>query len=406
MPALEGIRVLDLTQMAPGAFCTMILGDLGADVIKIESPTEGRGLKTRGSPKQDDAIEKKREAAYDPLRRNKKSIVLNLKSPEGLQIFYRLSKKADVILEGFRPGVAERLKIDYQTISQLNRRIIYCSLSGYGQEGPYRNLPGHDVNYLSIGGVLDLLGYPEEAPAIPLNIVADFAGASLYGALAIMAALLAKSKTKKGQYIDISFTDGAISLVPFFSQHYLFTGEVPKRGETALHGAYPYYGVYQTKDKKYISIGCLEPFFWENLCRALGKEEYIPYCYTPEHYFVGPKDVKWQEVRSWLKDTFLTKTRDEWFDFLTKYDVPATKINTLEEAFSDPQIVQRKVVVEIEDAALGKIKQVGSPLKLSETPITIRNLSPFLGQHTREILLELGYSEEQVKGFYRQGAVA
>jgi len=406
MPALEDTRVLDLTQMAPGAFCTMILSDLGAEVIRIESPIEGRSLKTRGSPRPEDDTEKIKEAAYDPLRRNKKSIVLNLKYDAGLQIFRRLAKRSDVIVEGFRPGVAERLKIDYKTISNLNQRIVYCSLSGYGQKGPYRLLPGHDLNYLSMGGVLSLLGNPEDPPVIPLNIVADFAGAGLYGALGILAALLARDKTKKGQYVDVSYTEGAISLIPFLTQNYFLTGTVPKRGETALHGAYPYYAVYKTRDGKYISIGCLEAFFWENLCRALGKEEYIPFSFSPEHYFRAPEDGKWQEIHSWLKDTFMTKTRDEWFDFLSKKDIPVGKVYTLDEAFSDQQLIQRKTVVEIDDAIVGKVRQVGSPLKLSETPGEVRSLSPFLGQHTREILLELGYSQEQIGDLYQKGIAA
>jgi len=316
-----------------------------------------------------------------------------------------LANKSDVIVEGFRPGVAKRLKIDYETVGKLNRRIVYCSLSGYGQEGPYRDLPGHDLNYLSMSGILNLIGNPEGPPVIPLNIVADFAGASLYAALGVMAALIARSKTGKGQYIDVSFTAGAISLIPAFSQGYFLRGIVPRRGETALQGGYPYYGVYKTKDGRYISITCLEAFFWENLCRALGKEEYIPFCFSPEHYLRRSEGRKWQEIRSWLENVFLTKTRDEWFDFLSKRDIPVGKVYTLDEAFSDQQLIQRKTVVEIDDAAVGRVRQVGIPIKLSETPGKIRSLSPFFGQHTQEILLELGYSQERISDLYRKGIV-
>ena len=315
-------------------------------------------------------------------------------------------KKSDVVVEGFRPGVVERLKIDYETVAGYNKRIIYCSLSGYGQEGPYRDLSGHDITYLSTSGVLSLIGSLEGPPVVPLNIVADLAGAGQYAALGIMAALIARNKTGEGQYIDQSFTDGALSLIPTFSQSYFLNGIVPKRGESALQGAYPYYGVYETKDGKYLSIACIESFFWDNLCRVLDKDEYAAHCFSPEHYFHKPKDKKWEEVRSWLTSLFLTRTRDEWFDYLTKWDIPVAKVNTLEEALSDKQLTKRKMVVEIEHSTEGKVKQVGCPIKLSKTPATVRSLSPFFGQHTTEILSKIGLSQDRINELYADGIVA
>lgn len=395
MLALEGIKILDLAHLPPGALCTMILGDLGADVIKIEALAEagGRGIGLGVSPKGEEG---RREAAYDALNRNKKSIVLNLKSEEGRKIFHQMAESADVIVEGFRPGVVKRMGIDYETIRSFNPRIICCSLSGYGQDGPYSQLPGHDINYISIGGALNIIGTSDGPPVIPLNLVADFAGASLHGVIGIMAALLARGKTGKGQYVDVAYIDGVISLITWFASDYFSSGNVLSRGQTALHGVYPYYGVYETKDGKYISLGCIEPWFWQNLCRALDKEEYIPYHFLPEHFLGKPEGDKWAEISSYLKQAFLTRTSDEWFEFLTKQDVPIGKVYTLDEVFRDPQVLHRQMVLEKEHPTLGKVKQAGIAIKLSETPGKVRSFSPLFGEHTEAILLELGYQPTQI----------
>jgi len=398
MLALEKTRVLELTPLAPGQFCTMILGDFGAEVLKVESPGAKLGLELKGE-------ESRKEAAYFPMDRNKRSIVLNLKSQAGRQVFYRLAQQADVIVEGFRPGVVKRLGIDYDTINKLNPKIIYCSLSGYGQEGPYRDFPGHDINYISMAGVLGLIGPSEMPPVIPMNFIADFAGASLYGVIGILMALMARNETGEGQYVDVAFTDGVISLATFLSHGYFLHGAVPKRGETMLHGAYPYYGVYETKDGKYISIGCVEPHFWENLCRLIGKEEYIPYQVSLEHFLHKPEGEKWAEISSYLKQSFLTKTRDEWFELLTQNDIPAGKVYTLDEVFSDPQVLQRQMVTEIEHPTLGKIKQAGIAPKLSHTPGKVRTFTPLTGEHTEEVLRGLGFSREEIENLRQEGAI-
>jgi len=402
MLALEGVKVLDLSMLVPGAFCTMLLGDLGADVLKIEAPgvNEFRDS-SRTLPKE----EQRKAAAYYALDRNKKSIVVNLKSEAGREVFYRLSRRADVIVEGFRPGVVERLKIDYETISKLNPGIIYCSLSGYGHDGPYHTFPGHDINYIAMAGVLGLIGSGEGPPVIPLNLVADFAGAALYGALGISVALVARNKTGRGQYVDVAYMDGAISLMTWFNCGYFFDGSVLKRGESWLHGAYPYYGVYETKDGKYISIGCLEPHFWENLCRLLSKEGYVPYGFALEHTFHKPEGEKWDEVHSSLKQVFLTRTRDEWFELLIRNDVPAGKVHTPDEVFSDPQVLHRQMVIEVQHPTLGKIKQVGVAPKLCGTPGKVRSLSPLPGEDTDEVLRGLGYQQDEISDLRREGAV-
>jgi crotonobetainyl-CoA:carnitine CoA-transferase CaiB-like acyl-CoA transferase len=402
MLALEGVKILDLSMLVPGAFCTMLLGDLGADVLKIEAPGPNE---FRSSARAIPTEEQGKAAAYYALDRNKKSIVVNLKSEAGREVFYRLSRQADVIVEGFRPGVVKRLGIDYQTISKLNPGIIYCSLSGYGQDGPYHTFPGHDVNYIAMAGVLGLIGSGEGPPVIPLNLVADFAGAALYGALGISVALVARSKTGQGQYLDIAYMDGAISLMTWFNCGYFLDGSVLKRGESWLHGAYPYYGVYETRDGKYITVGCLEPHFWQNLCRLLNQEGYIPYGFALEHTFHKPEGEKWDEIHSSLKQVFLTKTRDEWFELLTRNDVPAGKVLMPDEVFSDPQVLHRQMVIEVEHPTLGKIKQVGVAPKLSDTPGKVRSPSPLRGEHTDEVLRGLGYKQEEISDLRQQGAV-
>lgn len=272
MLALHNIKILDLSYLPPGDLCTMILGDLGADVIKIEAPPEEgiRGV-VRGLLRINQT---KKEAAFDAANRNKSSIGLNLRSETGRQIFYKLAGTADVIVENFKPGTVKRLGVDYQTIKEVNPRIVYCSLSGYGQDGPYSSLPGHDINYISLAGALNLIGTAAGPPTVPPPLIADFAGASLHGAIGILAALLSREKTHEGQYVDISYTDGTIFLLSYFICNYFSSGNMFKRGESAFNGAYPYYGVYETRDGKYISLGCTEPWFWENLCRALDKPEY------------------------------------------------------------------------------------------------------------------------------------
>jgi crotonobetainyl-CoA:carnitine CoA-transferase CaiB-like acyl-CoA transferase len=405
MLALEDIRVLDLTHLVPGALCTMILADLGADVIKVGTAA---GASSRGSGVMAKltADEEKRVAAFDALNRNKRSIGLDLKSDQGREIFYKLTRTADVVVEGFRPGVVKRLGVDYAKIKTVNARTVYCSLSGYGQDGPYSNFSGHDINYISIAGALNIIGASDRPPAVPLNLLADFAGASLHGVIGILTALLARVKTGKGQYVDVAYTDGAMSLMTWLISSYFAGGCIFNRGETWLHGAYPYYSVYETKDGKYVSIGCVEPWFWENLCRALGKEEYISYCISPEHFFQKPEGDKWEEISSCLKKVFLTRTRDEWFDFLTGRDVPVGKVYSFDEVFKDPQVLHRNMVLEIDHPTLGKVKHPGIAVKLSDTPGKIRKLAPVTGENTEEILSELGYKKSQIRKLHQSNVIS
>ena len=399
MLALEGIKILDLTWQGPGPFCTMILGDLGAEIIKIGPPPTA-------SARQATRKAGRREVAYQASNRNKKSILLNLKAEEGRNIFHQLAGETDVIVEGFRPGVVNRLGIDYQTIRKINPRIIYCSITGYGQDGPYRDLPGHDINYISIAGALNLIGEADRQPIIPLNLIADYGAGGMSAVIGVLSALIARGKTDKGQYIDISLTDSVISLLTqVVLDHYFQSGVIPKRGKHPLSGAYPYYNVYETKDRKFITIGCLEPWLWGNLCREIGREDFIPFCRQPDHSLHEPEGEKWQEISFFLKQFFLTRTRDEWFEILSQKDIPIGKVYSLDEVFADPQVLHRKMVIEVEHPTEGKIRQAGIAIKLSDTPGNVRSLPPVLGEHTDEILTGLGYNKQRINELRQKGII-
>jgi len=390
LEVLQGIRILELSRVAPGSYATMILGDMGAEVIKVEQPIES-DIPRVGSGWSPVGEEGRKDAAYMAIHRNKKSIAIDLKSEDGREIFYRLAGKADVLLEGFRPGVAKRLKIDYETLREINPRIIYCSLTGYGQNGPYRELPGHDINYIGYGGALGLIGRPGEPPIPPLNLVGDFAGGSLNCVIGILLAIIARQKTGKGQQVDISMTDGVVSLLTWMVSDYFKTGVAPKRGEYFLSGGFPCYSVFETRDRKFIAVGCIEPWLWANLCRALGKEEFVPFQWAN-----GEKRIK---IMDRLREIFLTKSRDEWIEFLKDKDVCVSKVNDFDEVFRDPQILHRRMVIEMDHPSEGKVKQVGIAIKLSDTPGRVKSFGPILGEHTQEILGQLGYSKKEINKF-------
>ena len=385
---LAGIKVLDLSRMGPGPFCTMLLGDLGADVIKIGQP--GFGIIPL-------AIDEETWAAYYAIDRNKRSIILNFKMKDACQIFYDLVETADVVLEGFRPGVTKRLKVDYKTVKKINPRVVYCSLTGYGQDGPYRDLPGHDINYIAVAGALSAMAIRNGRPAVPLNMVGDYAGGGLQAAFGIVVALLARGKTHKGQFVDVAMVDGVISLLSWEASLFFASGSVPKWGDTPLTGSVPCCYVYKTRGRGFISLGCFEVEFWENLCQTLGREDLIPY-----QFATGDEKDK---VVSQLTRIFLTKNKSEWFKVLAPRGIPITPVHNLDEVFSDPHVLHRRMVEEIAHPKLGKVKQVGIPIKFSLTPGEIRSISPLPGQHTEEILKDLGYSQNKIEMLKKIAAI-
>jgi crotonobetainyl-CoA:carnitine CoA-transferase CaiB-like acyl-CoA transferase len=395
---LDGIRVLDLTKLAPGPFCTMILADLGADVIRIEEPGPPTGRRAEQAGGADTRAQENRfgSSPYNALARNKKSIGINLKSGPGKEIYLRLADRADVIVEEYRPGVAKRLGIDYEKLSVSNPRLIYCAITGFGQTGPYRDLVGHDINYIATAGVLSLFGRPGQPPTIPHNLIADYAGGGMNGAIGVLAALVARNQTGRGQYIDISMMDGSLALLAqafstFFANH-----KVPRRGESINDGGIPNYNVYLTRDDKYITIAAIEPWFFANLCRAIGREDFIPHEYD---------STKRLEITRVIAETFRSKKRDEWFEILSKSDICVGRMLTLDEVPDDPQVKARNMIVEVEAPNGKKVRQVGISAKFSSTPGSIRTLAPQLGQHTDEILGELGYSSGDVGRWRESGAI-
>jgi crotonobetainyl-CoA:carnitine CoA-transferase CaiB-like acyl-CoA transferase len=398
---LEGITVLDLTRLAPGPYCTMILADLGADVIKIEEPgpPTGRRAQQAGelSPVPPPRYGVDRHSPYWALNRNKKSVGLNLKHDGARQIFYQLAERADVVVEEFRPGVAKRLGIDYDTLRQRNPRLIYCAVTGYGQSGPYKDLVGHDINYISMAGCLGMIGPPGGPPVIPHNIIADFAGGGMHGAIGVLAALMARERTGRGQFVDIAMTDGVYSMLVSHLSTYFATGMVPQRGETLLDGGAHYYNVYETKDGKWMSIGSIEPWFYANLCKALGREDLLPYEFAERE--------KREEIKQAFRDIFKTKRRDEWFDLLTQHDICVGRVYDLDETAGDPHLRARDMIVEVDHPEVGPVKQVGISVKLSDTPGQIRFLAAPLGTHTEEILTGLGYTPENIAQLRAEGAI-
>ncbi|MFB0560087.1 MAG: CaiB/BaiF CoA transferase family protein [Candidatus Lokiarchaeia archaeon] len=386
MGPLDGIKVLDLTRLLPGGYGTLLLSDLGADVLKVEDPFLGDYV--RWYP----PIVGQESAGHHLLNRNKKSITLNLKTDKGREILYKLIEEYDALIEGFRPGVAKKLRIDYETLENINPRLIYLSLTGFGQNGPYRDLPGHDINYIGIAGILGITGQRNGPPIIPGIQIADLSG-GMFAALSVLAGIISRDRTGKGQYIDFAMLDGVVSWLSVWASVFFVDGINPKRGEMRLNGALPIYNVYETKDGKYLSLGALEDKFYKNLFKAIGREDLL----NRDKSFWEMSRDRLDAITEKLRKIFLTKTREEWVKFLWEHDVCAGPVYTFEETFNDPQVKARKMVIEFDNPEVGKLMQTGIPIKFSKTSGEIRVRAPHLGEHTKEILLNLGYSEEEIK---------
>ena len=362
--ALENVRILDLSRQLPGPFCAMMLGDLGADVTTIAAPNDPLG------------------AGIPMLTRNKRHMTLNLKSAAGRAIFDKMVAGADVVLEGFRPGVTVKLGIDYARLAKLNPRLIYCSISGYGQDGPYREKVGHDLNYIGYAGVLGVTGSAGGPPVIPGVQIADIGGGTLMATIGILAALLARTHTGRGQLVDIAMLDGAFACNVFHILMQLI-GQGTARGDTRLTGRYACYAVFETADHKHVSVGALEGHFWRNLCEHFGRADLIPL------QFAEGEDR--ERVLAFFRDAFKGKTRDEWVRELEPVDICFGPVNDVAEALADPQLQARGMVLEEEHPQFGRVRTIGSPIKLSATPPVMRRPPHAFGEHTDEILRELGY---------------
>jgi crotonobetainyl-CoA:carnitine CoA-transferase CaiB-like acyl-CoA transferase len=378
---LEGITILDLTRLLPGPYGTMLLADLGAEVVKIEEPEVGdsaRGFEPSVGGEG---------AAFQAVNRNKKSVALNLKVEAGKAAFRRLAATADVVVEQFRPGVMDRLGLGWEALNALNPRLVYCALTGFGQDGPYRNRVGHDVNYIAIGGLLNLSGMEGGPPVLPGVQVADLSG-GMMAALGILAALLARERTGEGRLVDVAMLDTVMSWLGLQAALLGATGKTPQRGRWFLGGGLPGYQVYETKDGRHISVGALEEKFWRNLCVALGREDLIP--------FAEPDAVKRREVQAELGRLFKSKTREEWCAQLADAEVCFAPVNDLAEALADPQVRHRGMAAEVPLPDGTIMLLPGTPLHLSAGARIRHEPPPSLGEHTVPILTRAGFTAEEI----------
>jgi crotonobetainyl-CoA:carnitine CoA-transferase CaiB-like acyl-CoA transferase len=393
--ALEGLRVLDLSRLLPGGFCSLLLADLGAEVLKVEDTGMGDYVRW-ATPKYEGADDSAASALFLALNRGKRSIRLNLKEERGREVLLRLVREYDVLLESFRPGVMDRLGVGYERLRDENPGLVYCAITGYGQDGPYRDRSGHDMNYLGLVGLLGLTGERDGPPVQAAGQIADVGGGSLMAAFAILAALRERDRSGQGQLVDVSMADGALSWLALVAGRYLADGELPRRGGLELAGGLICYRPYACKDG-WVTLGALEPKFWQAWCRGVGREDLI------EKQFEKPGS----EAHAEVERVFLERTRDEWQRFASEHDCCLEPLLDLGEALQSELVRAREMVVELEQPGAERpVRQLGVPVKLSRTPAGVQGPGPALGEHTDEVLAGLGYSSEEVAGMKESGAVA
>lgn len=389
---LSGIRILDLSRLLPGAYATQMMADFGADVIKVEEP--GMGDYGRFMPPQGPGG---MSLYFVAINRNKRSITLNLKTERGREIFLKMVGYADVVLESFRPGVMERLELGYEQLKTHHPGIIYCAISGYGQDGPYALRAGHDLNYAGYAGLLNYNRTPYGEPAMPPTQLADLAGGSYMAMIGILTALVGRAQTGTGRKIDVSMTEGVMSLLPLVSTAYLNTGKAPRPGHSSLDGGLPCYNIYETKDGKHVTLAALEPKFWHTFCTRIGHLELLPF-HTP----VGPGER--EHAIDMLRAIFKTKTRDEWVAELGDSDACLGPVYTLDEAFNDPHAQARGVSVTSGEGE-ATFQTLPSFPRISEVEDEQRYAPPNMGEHTSELLREIGYSDEEIEQFKTGGVI-
>ncbi len=382
---LEGIRVLDLTHVMAGPFCTQTLGDLGAEVIKIERP--GVGDPTRGMPPH---TIKDQSLYFMALNRNKKSLTLDLKSPQGKEIFYTLVRKSDVVMNNFTPGTMEGLGLGYEDLKKINPKIIWAAVTGYGQTGPYRERPSYDIIVQAMGGAMSYTGEPGKPPVRCGIPIGDLGGA-VYAVIGILSALVSRAMTGEGRMVDISMLDVQLALHTYRAKYYFVAGEVPQPVGTAHVSNVPL-RAYKTRDSALVIEAYIDHFF-RNLCKNMGMEELAD---DPRFKTRAARLKNREELDGILEEAFLTKTTDEWLDLFVKLEVPSGPINTLDKAVADPQVLSRSMIIEIDSPHTGTTRDVGSPVKVSGgTPVY--RYPPALGEHTEEVLNNLlGYSADRI----------
>ena len=402
---LNGIRILDLSRLLPGAYASQMLADFGADVIKVEEPGSGdygRFMPPHGPGGM--------SLYFTAINRNKRSITLNLKSAQGREVFLRMVCEADVLLESFRPGVLDRLGLGYEQLKEISPGLIYCAISGYGQDGPYRLRAGHDLNYAGYAGLLDYNRGPNGEPAMPPTQLGDLAGGSFMAVIGILTALIGHTQTGQGRFVDVSMTEGVMALLPLYATTYLNTGKAPRPGHSALDGGLPCYNIYETQDGKYVTLAALEYKFWHTFCTRIGHLELLPF-HTP----AGPGER--EQAMDMLRAIFKTKTRDEWLAELADIDACLGPLYSLDEALNDPQALARGVTSAKRSGArintsAAKVDETDAPLRtlpsfprISGVNGEQRYAPPALGEQTHEILREVGYSEAEIEQLKAGGVI-
>ncbi|MBI5251153.1 MAG: CoA transferase [Desulfomonile tiedjei] len=380
--ALSGLRVLDLSMNLPGPYMTWLLAALGAEVVKIENPAGGdyaRALMAQGNS----------SPFFAAVNRNKKSVTLNLKHPEGQQIFMGLLDRYDVVVEGFRPGTMERLGVGYDVTRARNPRLIHVSITGYGHDGPYRLRAGHDLNYLSLAGIIGMTGTRQGEPGIPGVQVADLAGGALLGLAGLLAAVIQREKTGRGQFVDAAMFDGSISMATMVFAGVAAGMEIAEPGKMLLNGRFPCYGLYVTKDGKYMSLGALEPKFWLNFCEAAGRQD------------LKPGQFGGEDILAEVRRTFESHTRDEWIELLKDADACCEPVLNLADAVESPLAKARKMINQSPDGA----SFIACPLKLSDSPSPEDIPAPDLGRDNKEILGCLGLSSDDLASLKQKGVI-
>lgn len=393
MTLLNGLKILDFSSMLPGPLATMMFSDYGADVIHIESSR--RVDMMRIMPPYDEDNE---SFVHQHLNRNKRSLTLNLKKSEAVEIVKQLIGEYDIIIEGFRPGVMQRLGLDYKTLKQVNPKLIYCSITGYGQNGPFASRPGHDINYLSVSGVLDHSRLKDKKPAALGIPVADIAGGMLHAAVGVLAAALHREKTGEGKYIDISMTDAVFTMNALVGSQYFGSGRVPQPEEEILNGG-TFYDHYQTKDGRYFSVGSLEPHFRKLLCEALDIPELIDSTFNDSHY----TQMRFKDA---LCDAFKSKTFEQLLEiFGEDFHGCVEPVLTFEEATKHPQLLARNMIVDVPKTDGTIQKQIGSAIKFDGVTPQYKYAGVKMGTHNEEILQQLGYEESEIDQLVNDGVL-
>ena len=393
---LEGIRVLDASRILTGPFCSMLLGDLGAEVIKIEIPGAGDDTRHWGPP-----FIGGESAYFLSVNRNKKSLTLNLTSDAGKNIFYELAAKCDVLLENFRPGVTEKLRIDYSTIAKINPNLVYCSITSFGQTGQYRERLAYDIVVQSMGGLMGITGEPNRPP-VRIGVALSDIGAGMYAAIAILGAIIARQRLGGGQWLDVSLLDSTVSWMTYMAADYFATGHNPERMGSAHPSIVPYQ-CFKTKDKQFITVAIGNDKLFRKFSRAIGMEKLA----DEPMFATNPDRVRHRDqLIPILEKIFAKKTREEWLKALLDAKLPVGPVYSMQEIFADPHIKNREMLAKIQHPKAGMISQVGIPMRFSRTALDIKSPPPFLGEHTDEILHTLlGYDAHRISELHAKGVV-